>query len=458
MSTLRRHRRANLQTKSLEKIVDFQWLFKAYHVWFAASVSTSTASPSLTEISYLTTHPWWSAQCLFHQQIRTVWKFGISPKLQISLIRLSTTDFLLRNLLNFQQPLIPGFLGGPPAFHIWQGEEVFTGAGWERCDEGDGLLVPDLCQKLWCSVIGYLGCVAWSKDVDRSFHSQLIGFQKSFDSEERFCWQKISRNQPVINHRQPWMIWLMMSSSRSPGGSDIFFWLTQLPTDPHQWGFIQKSNTKLHDTSTDCDPQTSKIEITIETNSRNSCNSFGSFLKNLCKIRRFLKLGDPKKSMGVHIERSFMTWILEWFKWAIPIPEPPGGSHRDGLLRRLCSSSYDVLNQREHYRSSTKESPKCGGRLRDDFHGGTSSWSFPWDFGVPLETSSIYRWDLSWSKPAIGYLDFSRTPHFEILWNDSPGGQSSQAAKTTSCFSGFFKHQDPAPKLHPWLQCISREN
>lgn len=52
-----------------------------------------------------------------------------------------------------------------------------------------------------------------------------------------------------------------------------------------------------------------------------------------------------------------------------------GGSHRAGVLRRLCSSSYDVVNQRENYRSSTK------------------------------------------------------------------------AAKTTSCFSGLFKHQDPVKKV-----------
>lgn len=51
-----------------------------------------------------------------------------------------------------------------------------------------------------------------------------------------------------------------------------------------------------------------------------------------------------------------------------------GGSHRAGVLRRLCSSSYDVVNQRENYRST-------------------------------------------------------------------------KAAKTTSCFSGLFKHQDPVKKV-----------
>ena len=458
MSTLRRHRRANLQTKPLEKIVDFQWLFKAYHVWFAASVSTSTASPSLTEISYLTTHPWWSAQCLFHQQIRTVWKFGISPKLQISLIRLSTTDFLLRNLLNFQQPLIPGFLGGPPAFHIWQekrcslalaGRDVMKAMGcWS-------LICAKNCDVQWLDT--------WDVLPDQKMLTDLFtlnwldfrnpSIRKSVSVDRKFP----GINQWSIIDSHEWFGWWCRHHGPQVDPTFFFGWHNYRQT-PINEGSSRKATPNCTTRQLDCDPQTSKIEITIETNSRNSCNSFGSFLKNLCKIRRFLKLGDPKKSMGVHIERSFMTWILEWFKWAIPIPEPPGGSHRDGLLRRLCSSSYDVLNQREHYRSSTKESPKCGGRLRDDFHGGTSSWSFPWDFGVPLETSSIYRWDLSWSKPAIGYLDFSRTPHFEILWNDSPGGQSSQAAKTTSCFSGFFKHQDPAPKLHPWLQCISREN
>lgn len=34
-----------------------------------------------------------------------------------------------------------------------------------------------------------------------------------------------------------------------------------------------------------------------------------------------------------------------------------GGSHRDGVLRRLCSSSTDVVNQRESYRSKGKKQP-----------------------------------------------------------------------------------------------------
>ena len=47
-------------------------------------------------------------------------------------------------------------------------------------------------------------------------------------------------------------------------------------------------------------------------------------------------------------------------------------------------------------------------------------------------------------------LEYLQPPKLEMTFHDSPGVcvVSVQAAKTTSCFSGLFKHQDPAAKLH----------
>ena len=133
------------------------------------SASTSTASPS-TEISSSTTNPWWSAQCLFHQQISTVWQFWCIAKITILVEKIINHWFLSRNLFNFQAPTyLKFFLGRPPAFHITVREErrSLVLAGRNVMKAGDGQVMG------WTLISGF----AKSCYFQILWLSQLMGFQ-----------------------------------------------------------------------------------------------------------------------------------------------------------------------------------------------------------------------------------------------------------------------------------------